>query len=361
MNSIYENKFKAISIKKIEKIINSLYEPYKVYGDLETLLNKLPKYITPTKDYKGQLKCWKKGNPSFVIMNPKETEIEKIKAFREIEYLKNKLIELRNLQNNFTSKNLTKKNADKIEIDIENTLNEIRTSHTVIKNQNALKHYLRTKRFGFGFLRTYETNQYENFKNSLESLQQEYTYIFNNISTDAKIEFHNDFSDQLNNLLKKQNFTKFKELINDFKTEIDTNYKQLKNKIQPQQKDKKEIITQKKYLIDLFETIELYDKAIKILIEKGFISKNGNSLKWIFTPTNEYTTNQTVIALIVVLEKKQYLKQNLKAVYKNIENEFNIKIDKGTYSRSANGFKKDYDTTTPNTNKSYIDLFKDDL
>ncbi len=128
-----------------------------------------------------------------------------------------------------------------------------------------------------------------------------------------------------------------------------------------QSKDKNTSVIQKKYLKDLFETTELYDKAIKILIEKEFISKNGNSLKWIFTPNKEYTTNQTIIALIVVLEKKQYLKKNLKAVYKNIKNEFNITIDKGTYSRSSNAFKKDYDTKINNTNKSYIDLFKDDL
>jgi len=132
-------------------------------------------------------------------------------------------------------------------------------------------------------------------------------------------------------------------------------------KKKPQQKNKKTSTKKKKYLIDLFETTELYNKVINILIEKEFISKNGNTLKWIKPKTKKHSVNQTIIALMVVLEKKHYLKPKPSAVYYNIENDFNIKIDKGTYSVSSNGFKEDYNTELPTTNKSYIDLFKDIL
>ena len=116
--------------------------------------------------------------------------------------------------------------------------------------------------------------------------------------------------------------------------------------------------TESQYFIDLFKSNKLYDKAINILVKNGFITKKNKSLNWIFTSSKKFTTNQTIIALCVVLEKKQYFINNPKAIYKNIKNDFDIKIDKGTYSKSSNAFKEDYQKIKT-TSYSYISLFRD--
>lgn len=107
----------------------------------------------------------------------------------------------------------------------------------------------------------------------------------------------------------------------------------------------------------LFKNDKSYNKVIKTLIKNKFIVQGNNSLEWIFTPTKKYTTPKTIIALCVVLEIKDYLKQGNKSIYKYIKNEFDIIIDKGNYSRSSNGFKDDYDKPKT-TNYSYTSLFR---
>lgn len=108
----------------------------------------------------------------------------------------------------------------------------------------------------------------------------------------------------------------------------------------------------------LFKSTELFKKAMKSLIKNGFIDRENNKLKWIFTPTKEFTTKQTLIALCVVFEKKQYFKNDVKAIYRSIESEFSIKIDKGNFSRSRRGFIEDFDNPHT-TNFQYTSLFKD--
>jgi len=110
----------------------------------------------------------------------------------------------------------------------------------------------------------------------------------------------------------------------------------------------------------LFKNNELYQKAINILIDKKYINKSNGKLNWIFVETKEYKTKQTIIALCVVLEIKQYLINSPKAIYNFIENDFDIRIDKATYSRSASGFKDDYEKTKTK-NYSYTSLFRDIL
>lgn len=111
---------------------------------------------------------------------------------------------------------------------------------------------------------------------------------------------------------------------------------------------------------DLFKSTELYNKAVNRLIENDFIEKGENKLYWIFIASKKFTAYQTIIALYVVLEKKQYFKQNPKTIYRNIKNEFGIEISESYYSRSSNKFKKDYDTSYTK-NADYISLFKDIL
>ncbi|WP_430412859.1 hypothetical protein [Kordia sp.] len=112
--------------------------------------------------------------------------------------------------------------------------------------------------------------------------------------------------------------------------------------------------------INLFKSKEIYKKAIKTLKNNGFIAENKGVLNWVFTETKELKTKQTIIALCVVLEIKQYFKPSPKAVYNYLEYEFGIKMNKSTYSRSSDGFKDDYENEK-STNYTYTSLFKDIL
>lgn len=108
---------------------------------------------------------------------------------------------------------------------------------------------------------------------------------------------------------------------------------------------------------DLFKDDKRYLRAIERLKSHNFIIESENSLEWVFKESG-FTDKQTIIALIVVLEKKGYLKLSLKAVYDNIKNEFNIVIGKSTYSESHKNFLLSYNEEINNTNHQYLELFK---
>ncbi|TXN36079.1 hypothetical protein FVB32_16095 [Flagellimonas hymeniacidonis] len=111
----------------------------------------------------------------------------------------------------------------------------------------------------------------------------------------------------------------------------------------------------------LFKNEEQFEKVICSLVENEFIiAKMDAGYEWIFSETKEYKTIQTVIALMVVLETKNYLKLNAKAVYRYIKAEFGITMNKSTYSRSSNALKQDYEKPKTN-NFRYISLFRDIL
>lgn len=111
-----------------------------------------------------------------------------------------------------------------------------------------------------------------------------------------------------------------------------------------------------KYFKSIFKTEELFIKASNQLISNGFIKKSNDKLEWIYTPTKGLTTKQTLIALCAVLQKEDYLKHNAQSLYKNLEYEFGIKIDKGNFSKSFNLFKKFY-TDNHSSYYNYIELF----
>lgn len=118
----------------------------------------------------------------------------------------------------------------------------------------------------------------------------------------------------------------------------------------------------KKLFEDLFKEKKLYLKAKHILIENNFIKEEKGSLNWIYPEKKGFTTIQTVIALCSVLEMKQYIIPELKGVYYNIENEFNIKMNKSTFSRNSRSFKSEYENPIKGTNDfAYISLFRDIL
>lgn len=113
---------------------------------------------------------------------------------------------------------------------------------------------------------------------------------------------------------------------------------------------------------DLFVSDDQYKKVIKILCKNKFIERRGKDLKWIYPRSKKFkSTKQAIIALCVVLERKHYLIEDPKAVYKNIQNEFGIEIPKGNYSRSSNSFMDEYDSPLKTQNFAYLSLFRDIL
>lgn len=85
-------------------------------------------------------------------------------------------------------------------------------------------HYTRTKRFGLNAFIKYKSNEYSLFIKKIETCKIRYQYIFEKLSNIDKIEFKNDFCDQLEHLKNRQIHSKFKELIEELKKSISDNY-----------------------------------------------------------------------------------------------------------------------------------------
>lgn len=86
------------------------------------------------------------------------------------------------------------------------------------------KHYLQTKRFGFNIFVPFHKRQFESITNRLATQEQQYYYIFNKLSENKKIEFKNDFCDNIQKVINVQTESKYKELLNDFSAVIDNHY-----------------------------------------------------------------------------------------------------------------------------------------
>ncbi|KIX21578.1 hypothetical protein SY27_07720 [Flavobacterium sp. 316] len=127
MNFI-ENKFEVISTEWIDNYItDELYKPYKIYGNLDELLANLPKYVIESKVFDGKLEIWKNngGDKSYIIHKPNPNEIQKIKDFRAFEVKRTKLIDLKHLQIKYLNKDLTEKEANDIENQIDLIINDV--------------------------------------------------------------------------------------------------------------------------------------------------------------------------------------------------------------------------------------------
>lgn len=124
-----KNKYELITLEWIANYIDELYEPHKVYGNPDELKKNAKKYNIPNGNYNEKLEILNivyNGKDSYAIYKPKSNEIDKIKMFREIEYKRSKLIELRNLQDEFLNKNLKKAQEIEIERKIDFILEELK-------------------------------------------------------------------------------------------------------------------------------------------------------------------------------------------------------------------------------------------
>ena len=104
--------------------------------------------------------------------------------------------------------------------------------------EDYYNYYLKTKRFGFVFMKQYKKNEFKEFKDPLEDYKLKYNYIFAKLAKDGKIEFKNDFCDQLKKLNDLQEHSKFKEVISDTIKIIEDEYLKPKKEHQQSNEDK---------------------------------------------------------------------------------------------------------------------------
>jgi hypothetical protein len=133
-----KNKYELITLEWIANYIDELYEPHKVYGKPDELKKNAEKYNIPNGNYNEKLEILNivyNGKDSYAIYKPKSNEIDKIKMFREIEYKRSKLIELRNLQIEFLNKNLKKPQETEVEKKIDLILEELNVKIKVEKQE----------------------------------------------------------------------------------------------------------------------------------------------------------------------------------------------------------------------------------
>ena len=102
--------------------------------------------------------------------------------------------------------------ADIIEKDIREYFRNKR-KNVVWQNLDNYNHYLTTKRFGFTFLKTFKKNDFNEIIKKLNEQKNQFFYNYNKLNTDEKLEYKNDYIDQLEKLIKKQEHSKYKELI----------------------------------------------------------------------------------------------------------------------------------------------------
>lgn len=147
--------------------------------------------------------------------------------------------------------------------------------------------YLKSKRFGFLFLKTYKSKEFQGFIEHLKELKERYLFILNKLPKDEKLELKNDFSDQLERLRKLQNHSKFKELINDTISEIEAEYQ--KNK-EPQQSN--EINSEKVSSVTINPYPETFPNPLSFrLFERLY---------------NEYKDSKTLLADFSFIYRKMY-------------------------------------------------------
>jgi hypothetical protein len=87
-------------------------------------------------------------------------------------------------------------------------------------NVDYYNHYLQTKRFGFGFIKSFEKKEFQEIKKRTSELKELYFFIYNKLPEDLKQELYYNFNQQLKALIKKQFFDVNKLPFKELKKEI---------------------------------------------------------------------------------------------------------------------------------------------
>ena len=89
-------------------------------------------------------------------------------------------------------------------------------------NEDYYNHYSETKRFGYGIVKSFEKNQYDEIKTKNSELKKLYFFTYNKLPEELKQRLYDDFNQQLEALINKQYFNSIKTLFENLKKEINT-------------------------------------------------------------------------------------------------------------------------------------------
>ncbi len=217
----------------------------KLYSNLSHINDD---FLNIQNIYENNLKIWhidnsdiitlKSGNTIYIINgiiedtdNISTSKSKKGSPLSEVEFIEFEIENLLKIDTDKFNESFHKKlehysiYLNKKRINVEWTLNDY------------FNHYLKTKRFGFNIVRTFDNGHYSIFKDEIKKYLFRYNYFFEKLSDDDKSELKNDFCDQLSQLKNKQTISKFKEVIEDVLTEINSKYKDYKIRRSPQSQD----------------------------------------------------------------------------------------------------------------------------
>jgi len=101
----------------------------------------------------------------------------------------------------------------KMRIEIESRTKESKIEIQHYTLNDYYNHYVEKGRFGFIIFRTYKSSQFDELLKRLNETKKQYDYIFNKLNDSQRIEFKNDFCDQLQKLKTYQTESKNIEII----------------------------------------------------------------------------------------------------------------------------------------------------
>ncbi|MFV0573130.1 MAG: hypothetical protein ACK5M1_11950 [Xanthomarina gelatinilytica] len=90
--------------------------------------------------------------------------------------------------------------------------------------------YKNKKRFGFTVLPIFKENEFDKAIQILNLQKADFVFILNKLNANERLEFKNDYSDQLEKLKNLQQFSKYKELIEKQIQEVNSRYENFKPK-----------------------------------------------------------------------------------------------------------------------------------
>jgi hypothetical protein len=190
-------------------------------------------------------------------------------------------------------------------------------------------HYIKTGRFGFTVCLTYKSNQFDELSKRLTDTKKRYDYIFNKLNDSQRIEFKNDFCDQLEKLKTKQTESKNIEIIQTLFLKINDEYNHYHRNSKLQIDEYKnaiigdfQMICRSKNDNDALNPFYYYSQIRSFIKDKNNFVKTNTNLKSNLTEVLLF--NSTLESILI-----ETFKVFRSSIYYNIDevhiiNEFNI-------------------------------------
>ncbi len=217
-----QKKIEKINIKSLEEIKSELYKKYNG----KTHLITFDASELSTEKFKNWLDKYSKTK--FKGLSNQYTYALEVLNYELLQF-KIKLSRF-NIEIIIKGENVIFTNTKNINNnDLENPKHE----NTFNNLEDYYNHYLKTGRFGFIDLRTFKKNQFHEISKRLQDFEKQYFFIFSKLSNIERIQFKNDFCDQLEKLKANQKASKFNEVIQNLIDKVNSFYsteKQMLNK-----------------------------------------------------------------------------------------------------------------------------------